>query len=43
MCLSHEHLGHKILAKVKIYNLTKAELLFPLCHEIPCGLKTFYS
>ena len=38
MCLPHEHLGHKISAKVKIYNLTRAELLFPLCYEIPCTI-----
>ena len=36
MSLSHEHVGPKILAKIKIYVLTRAELLFPLCYEIPC-------
>ena len=36
MALSHEHEGFKILAKIKIYNLTRAELLFNLCYEIPC-------
>jgi hypothetical protein len=36
MGLSHEHIGPKILAKIKIYVLTRAELLFPLCYEIPC-------
>ena len=35
MGLSHEHVGPKILAKIKIYILTRAELLFPLCYEIP--------
>jgi hypothetical protein len=38
MGLSHEHVGPKILAKIKIYLLTRAELLFPLCYEIPCIL-----
>ena len=36
MGLSHEHVGPKILAKIKIYILTRAELLFPLFYEIPC-------
>ena len=36
MPLSHEHVGSKILAKIKIYTLTRAELLFNLCYEIPC-------
>jgi hypothetical protein len=36
MALSHEHVGSKILAKIKIYILTRAELLFNLCYEIPC-------
>ena len=31
-----EHVGPKILAKIKIYILTRAELLFNLCYEIPC-------
>ena len=26
----------KILGKIKIYVLVRAELLFPLCYEIPC-------
>ena len=33
---TNEHVGPKILAKIKIYVLTRAELLFPLCYEIPC-------
>ena len=37
MPLSHEHVGSKILAKIKIYVLTRAELLFNLCYEIPCS------
>ena len=36
MGLSHEHVGPKILAKIKIYVLTRAELLISLCYEIPC-------
>ena len=36
MTLSHKHVGFKILAKIKIYTLTRAELLFNLCYEIPC-------
>ena len=36
MCLTNEHVGPKILAKIKIYVLTRAELLFTLCYEIPC-------
>ena len=36
MSLSHEHVGPKILGKIKMYVLTRAELLFPLCYEIPC-------
>ena len=38
MPLSHEHVGSKILAKIKIYILTRAELLINLCYEIPCRL-----
>ena len=36
MSLSHEHVGPKILGKIKTYVLTRAELLFTLCYEIPC-------
>ena len=36
MCLTNEHVGPKILAKTKIYILTRAELLFKVCYEIPC-------
>ena len=35
---SHEHVGPKILSKIKIYILTDAELLFSLCYEIPCKI-----
>ena len=33
MGLSHEHVGPKILAKIQIYILTRAELLFTLCSK----------
>ena len=36
MGLTNEHVGPKILAKIKIYVLTRAELLFQVCYEIPC-------
>ena len=36
MSPSNEHIGSKILAKIKIYILTRGELLFTLCYEIPC-------
>ena len=36
MGLSHEHVGPKILAKIEIHILTRAELILPLCYEIPC-------
>jgi hypothetical protein len=39
MALPHEHVGSKILAKIKIYILARAELLFNLCYEIPCTIK----
>ena len=39
MPLSHENVESKILAKIKMYTLTRAELLFNLCTEIPCKLK----
>ena len=36
MALTNENVGPKILAKIKIYALTRAELLFQVCYEIPC-------
>ena len=42
MGLTNEHVGPKILAKIKIYVLTKAELLFQVCYEIPCTLLQLY-
>ena len=41
MPLSHKHVGSKILEKIKIYTLTRAELLFNLCYEIPCIKRSF--
>ena len=38
MGLSHEYVGSKIFEKIKIYILTRAELLFTLCYEIPWSL-----
>ena len=36
MGLTNEHVRPKILAKIKNYALTRAELPFNLCYEIPC-------
>ena len=36
MALSHKYVETKTSAKIKIYTLTRAELLFSLCYEIPC-------
>ena len=36
MRLTPQRVGPTILGKIKIYVLTRAELLFPLCYEIPC-------
>ena len=41
MGLTNEHVGPKILAKIKIYVLIRAELLFTLCYEIPCRSSIF--
>ena len=38
MSLNNEHVGSKIVAKIKIYNLTRAELICSLCYEIPCSI-----
>ena len=40
MPLSHKHVGSKKLAKIKMCTLTRKELLFNLCYEIPCSRKT---
>ena len=39
MGLSHDHVGPTIWAKIKIYILTRDNLLYPLCYEIPCTSK----
>ena len=36
MALTNEHAGPMILAKIKIYVFTRAELLIQVCYEIPC-------
>ena len=41
MPLSHEHVGFKISAKIKIYILSRAELLITLCYEIPYNVLFF--
>ena len=38
MGLTNEHVGPEILAKIKIYVLTRAELRFQVCYEIPCSI-----
>ena len=43
MGLTNEYVGPKILAKIKIYVLTRTELLFTLCYEIPCMCKPSFS
>ena len=43
MSLTNEHVGPKILAKIKIYVLTRTELLFQFCYEIPCRYKSGYK
>ena len=48
MGLTNEHVEPKIFEKIKIYILTRAELLFNLCYEIPCTctfstLSTFFK
>ena len=39
MGLPNEHVGPIILAKIKIYVLNRAELLFQICYEILCSLE----
>ena len=43
MGLTNENVGPKILAKIKVYVLTRAELLLPLCYEIPCIIDQLYK
>ena len=40
MGLTNEHVRSKVLEKIKVSVLTRAELLFNLCYEIPCILKS---
>ena len=37
MGLSHQDVGPTILAKIQIYIVTRDNLLYPLCYEIPCS------
>ena len=37
MGLSNKQVGPKLLSKIQIYILTRAELLFTLFSEIPCS------
>ena len=41
MPLSQEHVGSKVSAKIKNYNLTRGELLITLCNEITCNWVNF--
>ena len=44
MALTNEHVGPMILAKIKIYVFTRAELLFQVCYETPCSRsKDFFT
>ena len=43
MALSHEHVGSKILAKIKIHILTRAELLFNLSMRYPVASILFFD
>ena len=36
MWVSQKHTGPLILKEIQMYILTRAELLFTLCYEIPC-------
>jgi hypothetical protein len=33
---SHERVGPKVSTKIKVYILSRAELIHTLCNEIPC-------
>ena len=43
--VSQEYIGPLILEKIQMYILTRAELLYTLCYEIPCttSVKLFVS
>ena len=42
MALTNEHVGPMILAKIKIYVFTRAELLFQVCYETPCSMRRVF-
>ena len=35
--VSQEYIGPSILEKIQMYILTRAEILYTLCYEIPCS------
>ena len=39
--VSQEYIGPLILEKIQMYILTRAELLYTLCYEIPCSKREF--
>ena len=39
--VSQEYIGLLIQEKIQMYILTRAELLYTLCHEIPCSTPGF--
>ena len=39
MSLSHEYVGLKISAKIKIYIHARAKLLYRVCYEVPCNIQ----
>ena len=43
MALTNEHVGPMILAKIKIYVFTRAELLIQVCYETPCNSNLVFS
>ena len=43
MTLSHEHVGSQQIEEIKIYSLTRAEVLCSLCYEIPCMIMIYSS
>ena len=43
MSLSHKHIGLKVLAKIKIYILSRAKLLITVWDEIPCNQSSHFG
>ena len=43
MSLSHEPAGLKILARIKIYILSRAKLLYTVWDEIPCNWQLWFQ